>query len=218
MPHRRRRLETKPGLERATSAFFGCSVGAAQACVCGAGRRGRTEPCSAHCRCPPVAKRKQKLKVFKTPIGFHDAFVAAPSRKAALEAWGAGTDLFSAGIAEEVSDGGKAADAALAKPGEVVRLAREGGKDKGGARIKSGVTKSRKARPSRAALDKAEAALAALDKKQSEERGELAREEEKLAKRKRAMEERQSRAREKAEAKLKAAETRYREALRDSAS
>ena len=28
----------------------------------------------------------RKLKVFRTPTGFHDAYVAAPSRKAALEA------------------------------------------------------------------------------------------------------------------------------------
>ena len=38
-----------------------------------------------------------KLKVFRTPIGFHDAYVAAPSRAAALRAWGADTDLFSTG-------------------------------------------------------------------------------------------------------------------------
>ncbi len=31
----------------------------------------------------------RKLKVFRTPAGFHDAYVAAPSRKAALAAWGA---------------------------------------------------------------------------------------------------------------------------------
>ena len=29
-----------------------------------------------------------KLKVYRTPIGFHDAYVAAPSQKAALDAWG----------------------------------------------------------------------------------------------------------------------------------
>lgn len=29
------------------------------------------------------------LKVFRTPIGFHDAYVAVPSQKAALEAYGA---------------------------------------------------------------------------------------------------------------------------------
>ena len=75
--------------------------------------------------------RKQALKVFKTPIGFHDAYVAAPSRKAALEAWGAGTDLFSAGIAEPVSSAGEAAKAALAKPGEVVRVGGVGGEFEG---------------------------------------------------------------------------------------
>lgn len=31
---------------------------------------------------------KRPLKVFRTAIGFHDAYVAATSRKAALEAWG----------------------------------------------------------------------------------------------------------------------------------
>ena len=35
-----------------------------------------------------------KLKVFRTAIGFHDAYVASPSRAAALRAWGADTDLF----------------------------------------------------------------------------------------------------------------------------
>jgi len=44
--------------------------------------------------------RKQQLKVFRTPIGFHDAYVAAPSQKAALEAWGTDTNLFEAGAAE----------------------------------------------------------------------------------------------------------------------
>ena len=39
-------------------------------------------------------ERKLKLKVFRTPIGFHDAYVAAPSQKAALEAWGADSNIF----------------------------------------------------------------------------------------------------------------------------
>jgi hypothetical protein len=39
----------------------------------------------------------RKLKVFCTAIGFHDAYVAAPSMKAALEAWGADVSLFAAG-------------------------------------------------------------------------------------------------------------------------
>jgi hypothetical protein len=65
----------------------------------------------------------RKLKVFRTSTGFHDAYVAAPSRKAALAAWGADADLFARGVAEEVSDPGLA-KAALERPGEVIRLSR----------------------------------------------------------------------------------------------
>ena len=65
----------------------------------------------------------RKLKVFRTSTGFHDAYVAAPSRKAALAAWGADADLFARGVAEEVTDP-KLAKAALARPGEVIRLSR----------------------------------------------------------------------------------------------
>lgn len=63
------------------------------------------------------------LKVFRTAAGFHDAFVAAPSRKAALAAWGADKDLFAKGLAEEVSDPALKG-AALARPGEVIRVLR----------------------------------------------------------------------------------------------
>ena len=52
-----------------------------------------------------------KLKVFRTTIGFHDAYVATPSRAAALRAWGATTDLFAMGAAEEVAQ-----EALMAKP------------------------------------------------------------------------------------------------------
>lgn len=46
----------------------------------------------------------RRLKVFWTPIGFHDAYVAAASQKAALEAWGSDSNLFAAGLAEMVTD------------------------------------------------------------------------------------------------------------------
>jgi hypothetical protein len=69
------------------------------------------------------AKRKQKLKVFRTSIGFHDAYVAAPSRKAALAAWGASTDLFARGLAEVVTEP-SLTKAPLATPGEVVKVSR----------------------------------------------------------------------------------------------
>ena len=67
--------------------------------------------------------RPPRLKVFRTPVGFFDALVAAPSRKAALEAWGARGDLFALGEAEEVTDPELAAEA-LAAPGEVIRKPR----------------------------------------------------------------------------------------------
>lgn len=67
--------------------------------------------------------RKQTLKVFRTPIGFHDAFVAAPSQKAALQAWGSDADLFARGLAERVEDPELMREP-LAKPGTVVRRLR----------------------------------------------------------------------------------------------
>lgn len=67
--------------------------------------------------------RRQKLKVFRTPIGFHDAYVAATSRKAALELWGSDADLFARGIAEEVTDDALTRQP-LAHPGEVIRRPR----------------------------------------------------------------------------------------------
>jgi hypothetical protein len=44
--------------------------------------------------------RASKLKVYRTAAGFHDAYVAAPSQKAALAAWGSDHDLFARGGAE----------------------------------------------------------------------------------------------------------------------
>jgi hypothetical protein len=65
----------------------------------------------------------RKLKVYRMPIGFEDAYVAAPSRKAALEAWGAEHDQFARGVAEEVTDAALMKEP-LARPGEVIRKSR----------------------------------------------------------------------------------------------
>lgn len=65
----------------------------------------------------------RKLKVFRTPIGFHDAYVAAPSQKAALKAWGADVDLFARGTAELIEDD-KLTREPLAHPGQVIRRVR----------------------------------------------------------------------------------------------
>lgn len=67
--------------------------------------------------------RTQKLKVYRTPIGFHDAYVAAPSQKAALATWGSDSNLFAQKIAEEVTDP-ELMKEPLAWPGEVVRKLR----------------------------------------------------------------------------------------------
>ncbi|WP_294355989.1 hypothetical protein [uncultured Sphingomonas sp.] len=65
----------------------------------------------------------RKLKVFRTAAGFHDAYVAAPSRKAALAAWGAERDLFARGAAEEVTDPALMEEP-LSRPGEVIKRSR----------------------------------------------------------------------------------------------
>jgi hypothetical protein len=45
-----------------------------------------------------------KLKTHVTSSGFFEHAVAAPSMKAALESWGAKTNLFHKGFAKETSD------------------------------------------------------------------------------------------------------------------
>jgi colicin import membrane protein len=43
----------------------------------------------------------RKLKAYQTSIGFYELVIAAPSMKAALDAWGAGSNLFHQGVAKE---------------------------------------------------------------------------------------------------------------------
>src|SRR5436305_13478986 len=46
----------------------------------------------------------RKLKTYQTSLGFFDEAIAAPSMKAAVEAWGTKTNLFHQGVAKEVDD------------------------------------------------------------------------------------------------------------------
>jgi hypothetical protein len=62
----------------------------------------------------------RKLKTFQTSLGFFDQAIAAPSMKAALEAWGADSNLFHQGAAKESQDPDVIA-ATMAKPGVVLR-------------------------------------------------------------------------------------------------
>lgn len=119
-----------------------------------------------------------KLKVFRTATGFHDAYVAAPSKKAALAAWGSKKDLFGRGAAELVTDDRLTAEP-LANPGKVIKRSRGTAAEQFAALPADAPTppkaktagrvaappKPRKPKPSRAPLDAAEAAIAAADKK-----------------------------------------------------
>lgn len=62
----------------------------------------------------------RKLKTYQTSLGFFDLAIAAPSMKAALEAWGADSNLFHQGAAKE-SDDPDVIAAAMKKPGVVLR-------------------------------------------------------------------------------------------------
>jgi hypothetical protein len=62
----------------------------------------------------------RKLKTFQTSLGFFDMAIAAPSMKAALEAWGADSNLFQQGVAKQ-SDDPDVVAATMAKPGVVLR-------------------------------------------------------------------------------------------------
>jgi hypothetical protein len=62
----------------------------------------------------------RQLKTYRTSAGFFDLAVAAPSMKAALEAWGSRANLFHQGFARETRDAAVVA-ATMARPGVVLR-------------------------------------------------------------------------------------------------
>ena len=62
------------------------------------------------------------LKTYQTSLGFFDLAVAAPSMKAALEAWGADSNLFHQGAAKQSEDPDVIA-ATMAAPGVVLKRA-----------------------------------------------------------------------------------------------
>lgn len=62
----------------------------------------------------------RKLKTYQTSLGFFEQAIAAPSMKAALEAWGADSNLFHQGAARESTDPDVIA-ATMKKPGVVLK-------------------------------------------------------------------------------------------------
>ncbi len=62
----------------------------------------------------------RKLKTYQTSMGFFDLAIAAPSMKAALEAWGSKSNLFHQGFAKEIDDPA-VVSATMSKPGVVLK-------------------------------------------------------------------------------------------------
>lgn len=177
----------------------------------------------------------RKLKVFRTPIGFHDAYVAAPNQKVAIEAWGSDRDVFRRGEAEQVTEAALTKEP-LARPGEVIkrlrgtaeeqlaalppnrpkrktpRSPRVPGQD---AATKAAPAKPRKQppRPSRSALHEAEQALFAAKAERESKIAALRKKEEALAGERKRIEQAAGRKLEKLEAKRDRAARAYERAM-----
>jgi len=157
---------------------------------------------------PAKPAKPPKLKVYRTPIGFHDAYVAAPSQKAALAAWGSDANLFARGVAEEVTDPALTAEP-LAQAGKVIKRLRGSVAEQFAAlppdapkadrsrsqsiagSPRSPARKARAPKPDRAPLTDAEQALAAAQGRQRDENKALAEREAELARERRALADRQ---------------------------
>jgi hypothetical protein len=145
----------------------------------------------------------RKLKVFQAQFGFYDTVVAAPSRAAALRAWGSHQDLFASGDAKVTTDG-EAVAAATAHPEIPLRRA-VGSKDafaleptslpkipkvpkKAAVEPPAEAKPPAPARPAadRSRLDAAEKSLRELDERRKREEAAFRREEEDLDARRRA--------------------------------
>jgi hypothetical protein len=175
----------------------------------------------------PAGERGRKLKVFRTAIGFHDAYVAAPSLKAALEAWGADANIFAQGIAEQVEPDSEPAKRALAEPGTVVKALRGSaedhvkalGKGSPSPRSRKGASRplplqgARGKKPSRAAVDKAEAALEERERKHRARLVKIEEEAEELRRRRRELERDYARERQALKEALRDEEARYDRAM-----
>lgn len=182
-----------------------------------------------------MKKPGRKLKVFRTGAGFYDAYVAAPTQKAAIEAWGADPRTFARGDAEVVTDPALIAEA-LAKPGEVIRkkrgelaeqLAALGPARKPKApreqpepmpaakpaRAAAAARPKPRPRPRRDALERAEAAMRAFEAESRESLAALRAREAALAKERRELEQRQEAARAKLARALEAEQAKYEQAM-----
>lgn len=171
------------------------------------------------------------LKVFRTPIGFHDAYVAAASQKAALTAWGSDANLFARGVAELVTDPELVAEP-LAHPGKVIKRLRGTAAEHFGAlpkragprpvsetapptrsATKTAKPKTPKARPSRAKLSAAEQRLVDAEQRQRAELSGIAKREAALQAERKRLEHKMAAENRKLAAQVRAATIKYDAAL-----
>jgi hypothetical protein len=158
----------------------------------------------------------RKLKTYQTSLGFFDLAIAAPSMKAALEAWGEDSNLFHQGAAKE-SDDPDVIAATMANPGVVLkRPVGSGGSfnehaelptDLGDGRPTKAARKSKGSKvtkPSSRPVDRAAERKAAFDYDREQRRRELERAREEAARQKER--ERRQKAVHKAQAALDKAE------------
>jgi len=165
------------------------------------------------------------LKVFRLPIGFHDAYVAAPSQRAAAEAWGSDTSVFSRGEAELVTDPVLTAEP-LANPGKVIKRLRGSAAEQIAAlgpvepaearrsKRPSAAKPKKEPKPSRAPLEEAEQALEEAEARHREERQALAEREAELARERTKLERAQREEAERLRARRDKADAAYDEAMR----
>ena len=172
------------------------------------------------------------LKVYRTTIGFHDAYVAAPSQKAALKAWGSDHNLFARKMAEVVTDPtlvaeplsspgtvvkrlrGTLAEQIAALPPDVRKRTRRAADPKPTSKSTAKPDTPTEPRPSRAPVDTAQRAVAAATKAFAAELADLARREAKLAGERRTLERKQAKELAELNDRLEQAEHEYRAALK----
>jgi hypothetical protein len=179
---------------------------------------------------PDLAKAPaRKLKVFQAQFGFYDTVVAAPSRAAALRAWGTHQDLFASGQAKPAEDT-QAIEAALEHPETPLKRA-VGSKDPFAleatslpkvpdapkrptlkAAAPSKPIPAPKPAADRKALDAAEGALRNLDDKRKREEADFRRLEDELESRREAAQSAYVEARKSVTARIVEARTAYRKA------
>lgn len=174
-----------------------------------------------------------KLKVYRTAVGFRDAYVAASSQAAALRAWGTEKNLFSRGMAEVVTDPALMEEP-LSKPGDVVYRTRgslkeqvaalgnlprqkarnEARRDDASAPPQPPIKRPRP-KPSRAKLDAAERAIGALEEQRAQAEAEMRQRESALAAQRATMEARFTKVIDRLKASERKAREAYDEALRE---